>query len=112
MRSRADHTIHFTYDGTGATSPPPAIGKAAHSVMIVEELALSLTSCSTQESRPCISHGQHCGAGPVGAVMAEPTPSIRAEEVTLPPINGGIGWLSRSSAGELALVVWIRELVD
>ena len=34
---------------------------------------------------------------------------MRAGEMTLPPTDGGIGWPSQSSAGELALVVQIRE---
>lgn len=32
--------------------PPPVVVKAAHRVMSLGQLALSLTSCSIQESRP------------------------------------------------------------
>ena len=34
---------------------------------------------------------------------------VSKEELTLPPADGSIGWPSQSSAGELTLVVWIRE---
>ena len=34
---------------------------------------------------------------------------MRPGELILPPIDGGIGWPSQSSAGELALVGRLRE---
>lgn len=35
--------------------------------------------------------------------------SIKADYMTLPCADGGIGWASQSSIGELALAVQIRE---
>lgn len=34
---------------------------------------------------------------------------MRAEGLTLPPDDHSIGWPTKSSAGELIMVVWIRE---
>jgi hypothetical protein len=34
---------------------------------------------------------------------------MRAGALTLPPVDGDTGWPSWSSAGELTLVIWIRE---
>lgn len=36
---------------------------------------------------------------------------MSAGELTFPSANGGMEWARSSSAGELALVVWIRERV-
>jgi hypothetical protein len=40
----------------------------------VGELALPLTGCSTLESQPCTSPGQHSGADPGGRGKGEPAP--------------------------------------
>ena len=47
--------------------PPVAGGRAGPKVSRTRELALPLTSYSTQESGSCISPGQHCKAGPGAA---------------------------------------------
>lgn len=62
--SRADHTTHsYLWCQWCHLSTHTAIGKVAYSVMIVEEISLSLTSYSTQESRPCTSPEHHSRAG-------------------------------------------------
>ena len=37
--------------------------------------------------------------------------SLKAGELTLPLADGGTGWSSQSSAGDLALMVWIGRVV-
>ena len=43
-------------------------------VLRAGEQALALTSCSTQESGPCTSPGQHSGADPSGMGVSELAP--------------------------------------
>lgn len=58
---------------------PLTVGKPAHRDIILGELVLSLTSCSTQESRPCASPRQHNTTDPgSGVQVSQPeTESMR-----------------------------------
>lgn len=49
-----------------STHIPLAARKDAQRVMSLGEMFLQLTSCSTQESRPCTLPGQHSKASPGG----------------------------------------------
>ena len=51
--------------------------------------------------------GHHNGAASGGVSAGEPAPG--AGKLATPPADGGIGWLSWSSVGNLALSVWIRD---
>ena len=44
--------------------------------MRVQELSEPLTSCSSLESGPCPSPGQHSGAGPGGVGVSAPTAAL------------------------------------
>ena len=44
-----------------------------------------------------------------GIGIGEPPEGRRAGQLNLPPADGGTGWPSQSSAGELGLVVPIKE---
>lgn len=63
---------------------PLTVGKAAHRVMSVGELALPLTSCTTQESRPYTSPRQHHGVGLDGGGVGEP---VRRHENRVEPAS-------------------------
>lgn len=68
---------HLPCDGVGEEEMPfplPLItcGRAGLEGMRTNELVPHLTSCSTGESRPCISPGQHKGADPAGIDNGEP----------------------------------------
>jgi hypothetical protein len=45
------------------------------------ELVRSLTACSTLESRPCTSPGQHTRVVPDGGYADESAPGVRAREL-------------------------------
>ena len=89
--------------------PPVAGGRADPEVLRVEDLVLPLTGY-TQENMSCTSPRQHsrAGFGSVGA--GELTPEgMRTGELALPLTGCSNGRVSRGSAGDLALVVWVWE---
>lgn len=63
-------------------------------------LPFALAICGGWESSPYISSGQHSRDSPE---------DMRAEELALPLAGCSTGWVSRSKAGELALVIWVWE---
>ena len=70
--------------------------EAGPEVLREGELSLPLIGCSTRESGPCTSRGQHSRAGPEGVGVGEPTLMMGKQE------NSG---LLHGNAGELTLVV-------
>ena len=74
----------FRGDTPHCPLPPPAVSKAVYWVMGLGELALLLTSCTTQESRPCTLPGQHSRADPGDRGTGEPALRMRAQATHLP----------------------------
>lgn len=76
---RTEPTPHLSYGdiGKGDNLPyhqplPPLTGwRTSSNVTRVRELALSLSSCSSQENGPCIIPGQYHRFGPGGTCMGE-----------------------------------------
>jgi hypothetical protein len=73
------------------------------------ELAQLPEACSTWGSGPPAPAGQQSGAGSGGVCWWADFKDVRAEELDLFPADGSTGWSSWSSAGELTLVVQIRQ---
>lgn len=78
-------------------SLPAVVGRAGSRVIRVDKLCLSLISCGTWENRPCISPGQHSGAGPDGKGKVESCSTWDHGPHT-----------RLGSAAELALEAWVQ----
>ena len=86
--------------------PPVAVGRSGPGVMRAGELALPLTSCSIQMSKPLTSPGHHSRVGPEGVSMGELALPLVCHVVTwarerCPPLTSSLAtW---AQVGELAL---------
>jgi hypothetical protein len=83
--------------------------KTGPGIINVEEMAMSLTSCNTQESdlAPCL--GSRVLLVLVVSVAGELALRAWGPRAALPLTGNIIGWASQDRKGELALVVWVWE---
>lgn len=67
---------------------PEAGGRAGPDVLRAGKLSLSLIICSTLESGPYTSTGQHRRDGPEGVGVGETTPEdVKVRELALPLVH-------------------------